>query len=115
MPIVNFLLSEYNLFIYLKMISHYDVLGVAPEATLKEVKRKYHVMALRLHPDKSEGSHSQFGRLQEAWTVLADPHQRAEYDRQLKRDMVMIFLLILLFVPTLFSVWQIRYFSSTLN
>lgn len=70
------------------MVSHYEVLGVNPEASEAEVRRQYQVLAVRLHPDKPAGSHQQFTQLQEAYTVLADPHQRAEYDIQLKRDQV---------------------------
>lgn len=70
------------------MVTHYEVLGVSPKATDGEVRRQYQLMAVRLHPDKPAGSHTQFTQLQEAYTVLADPHQRAEYDLQLKRDQV---------------------------
>ncbi|KAF2362997.1 DnaJ domain [Trinorchestia longiramus] len=68
------------------MLSHYEVLGVPPEASDVEVRKQYQHLALKLHPDKPAGDHLKFTRLQEAWTVLADPHQRAEYDLQLKRD-----------------------------
>ncbi|KAA0196632.1 hypothetical protein HAZT_HAZT003010 [Hyalella azteca] len=70
------------------MLSHYDVLEVAPEATEMEVRKQYQLLALKLHPDKPAGDHKKFTQLQEAWTVLADPHQRAEYDLQLKRDLL---------------------------
>lgn len=70
------------------MLSHYEVLGVAPEASEGELRQQYQQRALQLHPDRPAGDHKLFTRLQEAWAVLADPHHRAEYDRQLRRDQV---------------------------
>ncbi|EJK74459.1 hypothetical protein THAOC_03861 [Thalassiosira oceanica] len=36
--------------------SHYDVLGVSPDATSVEIKRAYRALVVRLHPDKARGS-----------------------------------------------------------
>lgn len=72
------------------MLSHYDVLGISPGASDIELRKQYQLLALKFHPDKPAGDHLQFTRLQEAWTVLADPHLKAEYDLQLKRDQVSV-------------------------
>ena len=83
-----YLPPDFSLRNYFIMLSHYDVLGVEPEASASELKKCYQQLLLRLHPDKAPGKATQFNRLQEAWTVLVDPHQRAEYDKQLKREQV---------------------------
>ena len=37
--------------------SHYDTLGVSPDASLQEIRRAYRTLALKWHPDK----HPNFG------------------------------------------------------
>ena len=36
--------------------SHYEVLGVEPEAPLAAIKAAYHRLVLELHPDRSSGA-----------------------------------------------------------
>lgn len=66
------------------MKCHYDVLGVAREATEDELKRAYRKQALRLHPDKNPGREAEatadFQLVQAAYAVLSDPQERAWYD-----------------------------------
>lgn len=62
---------------------YYDVLGVRQDATPGEVKKSYHTLALRWHPDKNAGNDEateMFKQVQEAYEVLADPVERAYYD-----------------------------------
>lgn len=74
-------------------MSHYEVLRVAPDATLEEIRRSYQSLALRFHPDKV-GSRDQpkndendenncFIRIDEAWKVLRDDETRRMYDAEL--------------------------------
>lgn len=58
----------------------YEVLGVAKDAETKEVKKAYHKMCLKYHPDKSEGFRTQFDRVQIAYLVLNDPKRKKLYD-----------------------------------
>ncbi len=58
----------------------YDVLGVAVDATRKEIKKAYLVLAKKLHPDKG-GDVEQFKSIQKAYDVLGDAEKREQYDR----------------------------------
>ena len=60
-------------------LSHYEVLGVDPDAGERELKAAYRRRVKQLHPD-SGGSEHDFEALQAAWRVLADPELRSEYD-----------------------------------
>ena len=63
----------------------YDVLGVAVNAPHADLKRAYHALALRLHPDKcaSPTANERFKAVQEAYATLGDRSRRAAYDASL--------------------------------
>lgn len=58
---------------------HYQVLGVARDASADEIKRAYRSLARVVHPDKI-GTSGLFLRLHEAYETLSDPTSRARYD-----------------------------------
>lgn len=61
--------------------SHYEVLGVEPDATPDQIKRAYRKRARETHPDINHGAdRGVFQRVQEAFAVLSDEAQRAAYD-----------------------------------
>ncbi|MEM9710703.1 MAG: J domain-containing protein [Actinomycetota bacterium] len=66
------------------MVTHYDVLGIGPDASHDVVRRAYRALAREVHPDHHEGDDAGAGaamaRLNEAWAVLSDPERRAHYD-----------------------------------
>lgn len=66
----------------MNVTNHYDVLGCTKESTSEDIKRAYHALALKFHPDKnrSEFDNVKFQRISEAWNVLRDPESRKEYD-----------------------------------
>ena len=73
------------------MPTHYDVLGVRPDASLEELRRAYYDRARQLHPDglvETRDDGGDTGRLMqdvnEAWRVLRDPASRAAYDESLR-------------------------------
>lgn len=64
--------------------SLYEVLGVEPTATKQEIKKAYHKLALRLHPDKNpddEEAKEKFQQLQKVISILGDEEKRAIYDQ----------------------------------
>ena len=68
--------------------SHYDVLGVRPDATQDEIRRAYHALARRHHPDTRPAAEPEAARasglamaaVNDAWEVLGDPARRRAYD-----------------------------------
>ena len=72
-------------------MSHYDELGVAPDATAADLRQVYRARAARLHPDKHAGGSAEelaaaegdMRTLNEAWHVLSDAGRRRRYDESL--------------------------------
>merc|ERR1719503_178266 len=64
---------------------YYDVLGVARDATVEEIKKAFKKAALQHHPDKG-GDPERFKECNAAVEVLSDERQRAAYDLQLLRS-----------------------------
>lgn len=65
--------------------SYYVVLGVPKTATTAEIKKAFRTLALEKHPDKvqeqdKEKAVAEFAELSQAYSVLSDPAQRADYD-----------------------------------
>lgn len=71
--------------------TYYDVLGVSRTATEEEIKSAFRKMAREFHPDKTPNAsravqmliEEKFKDINEAYTVLSDPVQRATYDKLL--------------------------------
>jgi len=68
--------------------THYDVIGVAADATHDEIRRAYHLRARHLHPDANSNASvdvlrsttEAMAELNLAWSVLGDPRSRRTYD-----------------------------------
>src|SRR5689334_14550385 len=60
----------------------YAVLGVPPTANEDDLRQAYRISARRFHPDvnKSPGASEVFKQINSAYEVLADKHQRDDYD-----------------------------------
>jgi curved DNA-binding protein CbpA len=61
------------------MGTHYEVLGIAEDATEAQIKAAYKAGALVHHPNKG-GSNANFKRLGAAYDVLRNSEQRRDYD-----------------------------------
>lgn len=64
---------------------YYRILGVAPNATHADIKKKFRMLALQYHPDRNEDSEFalvRFREVQEAYNALSNDSLRAIYDRE---------------------------------
>src|ERR1700689_4397457 len=59
---------------------YYEVLGLKKGASKDEVKKAFHKLAHKYHPDKSNGDGDKFKEVSEAYSILSDDKKRAEYD-----------------------------------
>ena len=64
-------------------IDYYSILNVPREATENQIKKAYHKLSLKWHPDKndSEEAKSKFQEISEAAAVLSDSKKREIYDK----------------------------------
>lgn len=70
------------------MKSHYETLGVRPDATDGEIKDAYRRLAIIEHPDQNMGDPAaaeRFRAVQAAYEALADAERRRAYDESLGR------------------------------
>jgi DnaJ-class molecular chaperone len=62
----------------------YDLLGVAPDVSERDLKKAFMLKAKALHPDKNKDdpdATEKFQQVNEAYQVLSDPQRRQAYDR----------------------------------
>ena len=70
------------------MDDYYEILELDKNCTKEEIKKKYHKLSLKHHPDKNGGHGSQyFIKINEAYEILYNDEKRKLYDlRLLFRD-----------------------------
>lgn len=59
---------------------YYSTLGVSKDAKKEDIKKAFHKLAHKYHPDKEGGDEQKFKEISEAYNVLSDDTKRAEYD-----------------------------------
>jgi len=59
---------------------YYQLLGVTKTATKEEIKKAFHKLAHKHHPDKAGGDEARFKEINEAYQVLSDDQKRRQYD-----------------------------------
>ena len=69
-------------------ISFYEVLGISPNSSPKEIKNAYLSQAKKFHPDSPEGSEEKFKKIAAAYHVLKNEELKVEYDKKLKKHEV---------------------------
>mmetsp|Transcript_60087 Transcript_60087/g.69606 ORF Transcript_60087/g.69606 Transcript_60087/m.69606 type:complete len:346 (-) Transcript_60087:48-1085(-) len=66
-------------------VDYYKILGVGRNATPNEIKKAYHQLALKYHPDKNtanrEDAEAKFKQVSEAYDVLSDEKKKSIYDK----------------------------------
>jgi hypothetical protein len=70
------------------MMTYYDVLAIAPDATPEQIKQAYRAAVQVTHPDRLQQvsaaarayAEEQLKRINEAYGVLSNPERRAAYD-----------------------------------
>ncbi|NWU26705.1 DNJB8 protein, partial [Dyaphorophyia castanea] len=74
------------------MVDYYEVLGLQKEASQNDIKKSYHKLALKWHPDKNprnkEEAEKKFKEIVEAYETLSDPEKRSLYDKSVEESRV---------------------------
>ncbi len=63
------------------MKDYYNILGIAKDASIEDIKKAYRKLAHKFHPDMSGGNEQKFKEISEAYQVLSDNDKRAQYDK----------------------------------
>lgn len=66
-------------------VDYYKILGLSRTATASEIKKAYHQLALKFHPDKNPNNRDEaekkFKEVSEAYDVLSDESKKSVYDK----------------------------------
>ncbi|XP_055045689.1 dnaJ homolog subfamily B member 9 [Misgurnus anguillicaudatus] len=62
---------------------YYEILGVPKDASDRQIKKAFHKLAMKYHPDKNKSpdAEAKFREIAEAYETLSDDKRRQEYDQ----------------------------------
>lgn len=62
---------------------YYEILGVPKDASERQIKKAFHKLAMKYHPDKNKSpdAEAKFREIAEAYETLSDAKRRQEYDQ----------------------------------
>ncbi|XP_029379391.1 dnaJ homolog subfamily B member 9a [Echeneis naucrates] len=62
---------------------YYDILGVPKDASERQIKKAFHRLAMKYHPDKNKSPDAEvkFREIAEAYETLSDETRRREYNK----------------------------------
>jgi molecular chaperone DnaJ len=66
---------------------YYKILEVEKNASKDEIKKAFHKLAHKYHPDKNNGDDKKFKEINEAYQILSDDKKRSSYDQFGSADM----------------------------
>lgn len=63
-------------------MDHYEILGIASNASSREITSAYRRLALQYHPDRNKTplANDMMLRINTSYSILSDPNKRREYD-----------------------------------
>lgn len=61
--------------------NYYETLGVDKNASKEDIKKAFHKLAHKHHPDKNKGDDTKFKEINEAYQVLSDDKKRSSFDQ----------------------------------
>ena len=61
-------------------MDYYEILELKKNCKKCEIKKKYHELSLKYHPDKNNGEDDKFKKINEAYEILYDDTSREKYD-----------------------------------
>ena len=61
-------------------MDYYKILGVDKNTPPEDIKKAYHKLAHKYHPDKQGGDEKKFKELNEAYQILSNPEKKKQYD-----------------------------------
>ena len=75
-----------NRLITRKFVNPYDILELGPEASEVEMKRKYRMLSILIHPDKNkhERAADAFQLIDKAYKTLLDVDKKRTYQRVMR-------------------------------
>ena len=86
-------------------MDHYEILGIASNASSREITFAYRKLALQYHPDRNKTplANDMMLRINTSYSILSDPNKRREYDASRNRTEIQYAKLPILKIKQIFS------------